>query len=59
MAVPGVEVALVAPTLTVFPPSDAVLVFVAAHATNAPWLPTMNTTAAAIQILSGRDTRLS
>jgi hypothetical protein len=39
-ACPGVADALVAPTFTVFPPSDAVLVFEAAQATKAPCAPT-------------------
>ena len=37
---PGVVATLFTPTLTVAPPSDAELEFVAAQANKAPWVPT-------------------
>jgi hypothetical protein len=52
---PGVVATLVTPTLTVAPPSEAEVEFVAAQATKAPWVPT--TTATMVQTFDRRVTR--
>jgi hypothetical protein len=52
--IPGVDVALVAPTLTVLPLSEAELEFVAAQATKAPCVP--RSEAAAMKIFDRRVT---